>query len=107
MAQARSRNLKQRTVAAAAIAAGAAVAEDATAEVQTIDELRRSMTEEAWSEYVREHDKAQRREIANFYNLTSDPESLWGGTLVFLCRLHIMLGWFRAAFETIWDVDMD
>ena len=26
---------------------------------------------------------------------------------VFLCRLHIMLGWFRAAFETIWDVDMD
>ena len=81
--------------------------ENATAEVQTIDELRRSMTEEAWSEYVREHDKAQRREIANFYNLTSDPESLWGGMLVFLCRLHIMLGWFRAAFETIWDVDMD
>ena len=56
---------------------------------------------------MREHDKAQRREIANFYNLTSDPESLWGGMLVFLCRLHIMLGWFRAAFETIWDVDMD
>ena len=69
--------------------------------------LARSMTEAQWSEYVREHDKAQRREIANFYNLTSDPESLWGGTLVFLCRLHIMLGWFREAFETIWDVDMD
>ena len=34
-------------------------------------------------------------------------ESLWGGMLVFLCRLHIMLGWFRAAFESIWDVEWE
>ena len=47
----------------------------------------------------------QRAEIARSYGLTCDPETYWGGALVWMCRVHILIGWIYHAFETIWDVD--